>query len=432
VNPATSSDDLVKRVEEEYDFFDPRYRGTDEIELVGKIRDQCPAVKSKRTKQWEFFTDELVRAASEQPALFTSYWEIPEDERDPDIATTGSDASLIPVQSDAPEHTWYRKALNPLFTLEKMNAMEAELRQFAGELLDPLAKQREFDYHQEFATPFPGRTFCRLMGWPIADWDKLMWWRDIYMYFSSPAMADRLNIPEKDREPSGRARQAVVGELTAKAAADMRDYLATLFEQRRNDPQDDVMTALLHLEVDNGRKLTEAERMGMGFNFFLAGLDTVSATLSLVTQTFAENPDDRHRFIDLMDDDLKVGLAINELTRFHAIVRTQRQVQETCEFHGIELKKNDLINFDVASACRDEQKFENADSLEFDRDPNPHLGFGHGRHRCLGIHLGRLELKVALQEFHRRMPNYRVPEGQTPERGPGITRGLFTLPIEIL
>jgi hypothetical protein len=161
----------------------------------------------------------------------------------------------------------------------------------------------------------------------------------------------------------------------------------------------------------------------------LGGLDTVTSTLGFIMLFLAEHPQKRHEFIALMDDPMRVGPAIEELVRYTAIVSPARRITADCSYRGVSLHEGDLVMISTPSANRDETVFPNADEVLFDRHPNPHLGFAVGPHRCLGMHLARRELRIALREVHRRMPDYAIKPGARPQVYGGGVKGVSSLPL---
>jgi cytochrome P450 len=147
----------------------------------------------------------------------------------------------------------------------------------------------------------------------------------------------------------------------------------------------------------------------------MAGLDTVASVLGLIVKGFAEDPEKRREFVALMEDPTKVMPAIEELVRYHAIVTMPRRATGAIGFRGERFTENDIVACPSPAANRDPEHFPRPHELIFDRSPNRHIGFGLGPHRCLGIHLARRELRVALQAFHRRLPDYRLHPTKKPE-----------------
>jgi cytochrome P450 len=147
----------------------------------------------------------------------------------------------------------------------------------------------------------------------------------------------------------------------------------------------------------------------------MAGLDTVASVLGLIVKGFAEDPAKRREFVGLMEDPDRVGTAIGELVRVHAIVTMPRRATRALELGGEAIGENDVVGCPSPAANRDPAQFPCPHELRFDRSPNRHLGFGLGPHRCLGINLARRELRIALQAFHRRVPDYRLHPTRKPE-----------------
>jgi cytochrome P450 len=254
-----------------------------------------------------------------------------------------------------------------------------------------------------------------------------MWWKDLYLNGASTFVAERFS--DEDREPSGYLREDVVVRLKRQSLANIKDYLTDLFNQRRAEPRDDLLTKLLAVRYAESRPLTDDELLRICFNLYLGGLDTVTGVLGLVIRDFAEHADHRRQFIDVMDDPVTLASAVEELLRYQSIVPMPRRVTKDCTFQGVQLRENDIVSLHTPSAGRDRCRFDNPDELQFDRNPNPHLAFGLGRHRCLGIHLARRELAIGLQELHRRIPDYAIKPGARPVVNTGGMRGLFSLPI---
>jgi cytochrome P450 len=147
----------------------------------------------------------------------------------------------------------------------------------------------------------------------------------------------------------------------------------------------------------------------------MAGLDTVASVLGLVVKGFAEDRDKRRDFVALMEDPERVASAVEELVRYHAIVTMPRRATRALELGGEQIGENEMVACPSPAANRDPAQFACPHELRFDRSPNRHLGFGIGPHRCLGINLARRELRVGLQAFHRRLPDYRLHPSRKPE-----------------
>jgi cytochrome P450 len=188
-------------------------------------------------------------------------------------------------------------------------------------------------------------------------------------------------------------------------------------EEKRKNPDDRLLTRIAHGEVD-GRPLTDAEQLGMCHLLLLGGLDTVTATLDCMITYLARHPDRRQAVVD--DPDLMEPV-IEELLRHQTpVMMLPRVIAQDHELGGVQMIAGDSATLMIGAANCDRAEFDDPGDVQLDRTANRHLAFGGGPHRCLGSHLARLELKVALQEFHRRIPVYEIAEGTEVHFSPGI------------
>jgi cytochrome P450 len=403
------------------DWSDPLFRQDTEYEVYSLLQRYRFRCKSEKTGDWYLLGQDECREAFRTPELFSNNFYTGGDPR--------GQAMVIPEMADAPDQREYRHILDPMFGPHRMERLEEDIRLFAAELLRPIASSDSTDFVSDFTMPFPTIIFCRLMGFPLKDHPRIMRWKDVYMNSESPVMAQRLDISEVD--DLGRPVPEIARRLAQQAGAEISAYLGSLLDDRRQEPQDDLLTALLEGRRRDGTPLTEDELIRICFNLFLGGLDTVTGMLSHIIRDFAEHPDHRTRFMELMDDPARLGPAVEELARFHSIVTIPRRVTKDCEFRGLALAKDDIVQLVTPAAGRDETCFPDADALNYGRSPNPHLAFGVGWHRCLGIHLARRELRIGLQEIHRAIPDYSLDPANPPLIGMGSVRGLYTLPLRV-
>lgn len=340
----------------------------------------------------------------------------------------------IPQAIDPPLHTSYRRILNPWFTADAMAKLEPGLDKFAAELVDRMLEKDSFDFVAELADPFPTIVFCQLAGFPEDDYPEIMDWKNLIMhqgdghprgYELGRAKAEELGLEVGDGATLPNETSVAVRQ---KAGQEVYGYFAELLEQRRADPMDDLVSKLLTAKLDGERALTQEELEDTLFLLFMAGLDTVASALGLIVQDLARNDAKRREFVELMEDPRRVAPAVEELVRIHSFVLLPRRVTRDLAFHGAQFRAEDRVLVPTVSANRDEELFPNANEIAYDRSPNRHLGFGLGPHRCLGIHLARRELRIALQAFHRKLPDYRLD----PERKAvpfGGMKGLASLPL---
>lgn len=342
----------------------------------------------------------------------------------------------IPQAIDPPAHTGYRRILNPWFTAEAMQKLEPHLAQYAAELADRMLAKDEFDFVADFADPFPTVIFCELVGFPLADHPQIMDWKNALMHANDGHSRGRalalargraLGLPIGD-EGTGLSA-AHFFQIQASVGLEIYAYLKKLLDLRRRQPADDLITKLLHAKYEALRPLTQEELEDTLFLLFMAGLDTVASVLGLIVKGFAEDPGKRHEFVSIMEDPQRMARAVEELVRYHAIVTMPRRATRAVGFRGEQFAENEIVACPSPAANRDPDHFPRPHELLYDRAPNRHIGFGLGPHRCLGIHLARRELRIALQAFHRRLPDYRLHRSKPPELFGGM-KGVSSLWLE--
>jgi len=305
----------------------------------------------------------------------------------------GQDQPLIPLEVDPPEHTSYRQILTPLFSPTRMNALEPQIRSLVTELIDGFAARGECDFIAEFARPLPAQVFLGLMGWPQEDAPQLLKWTyDVIE--GKPGGTD---------EESNEVRTAVGLEIYT--------YFAELLDRAYEQPGDDIISQLTRASYDGERELSQFEILNIVFIVMIGGLHTVTGSLGNSLIYLAEHPDQRDR---LVAEPALIPSAVEELLRWESIVAPARRVTEPVSVGGVEMQPGDRVLLALGSAGRDSEEFPDADDVILDRVPNRHLAFGSGPHRCLGSHLARVELKVALEEIHRRLPDYELVAGEPP------------------
>jgi cytochrome P450 len=323
-----------------------------------------------------------------------------------DVVQIGNEVPLIPLSVDPPAHAGYRRLLDPQFSPRKMAELEPEMRRLVNEVVDTFVDRGACEFHEDFATPLPSTFFLALMGLPQSDLTDFLRWRDdtIRPDAATPAEAQAI------RERAGH-------EITR--------YFEAAIEQRRADPDDRLLSTLVHGTVD-GRPLTHAEMLGACHLLLLGGLDTVTATLDCMITYLARHPDRRRAIVE---DPSLVPLAVEELLRHQSpVMMVPRAIIRDVEIGGVACRAGDSVTLLIGAADVDPDEFDAPDEVRFDRERNRHLAFGGGPHRCLGSHLARLELRVAIEEFHRRIPDYDIAPGAEIHFTPGI-RQAVSLPL---
>jgi cytochrome P450 len=302
-----------------------------------------------------------------------------------------------------------------------MAKLEPHLERYAAELADAMLAKDEFDFVADFADPFPTVIFCELIGFPARDYPQIMDWKNVLMHANDGHARGRDLALERGRklglavDDASRVTAEQWMQIRASVGIEIYQYLARLLDERRKAPADDLITKLLEARYEGERPLTQEELEDTLFLLFMAGLDTVASVLGLIVRGFAGDAVKRREFVALMDEPARMASAIEELVRFHAIVTMPRRATRAIGLRGESFAENDIVACPSPAANRDPEQFPQPDLLRFDRSPNRHIGFGLGPHRCLGIHLARRELRVALQAFHRRLPEYRLHPTKPPE-----------------
>jgi cytochrome P450 len=324
--------------------------------------------------------------------------------RHPEVFSSGGDAveigqehPLIPLQIDPPDHAKYRRFLDPEFSPKRVGELEADARAIVGSLIDGFVERGGCDVHEEFATPLPSSIFLRFMGLPRSDLATFLQWRD-----------DTIRPDVADFEEAAALRDRVGHDVTA--------YFEAALDGARRTPGEGLLSRIAVGEVE-GRPLTRVEQLGICHLLLLGGLDTVTATLDCELAYLALHPAQRQRLV--ADPPLIAG-AVEELLRWETpVMVVVRAVRQDAELAGVRVEAGDSAVIMIGAANLDAE-FPEARQVDFAREGNRHLSFGGGPHRCLGSHLARLELRVALEEWHRRIPDYHIADGAEIHWSPGI------------
>lgn len=375
----------------------------DPVPFYDRLRDACPVASMEGmigagTHIISRYED--VRWALRHPDIFSS---------DLVAVDIGQDRPLIPLQIDPPAHATYRRVIDPTVGPREVAALEPRIRQVVAEVMDRFVEKGSVDAHAEFTVPLPCKVFLESTGLPFDDLPMFLRWKDEIIRPGGGML---------DPEEATARRHA--------AGRELYDYFETVLEQRRGDLGDDLISRFLTTETD-GRTMSHEEMLDICFLFVLAGLDTVTSTLDCSLAYLAQRPDHRRR---LSEDPSSIPTVVEELLRRETpVMQIIRVVAEPTELHGVTMSPGDTVILMLGSANTDPDEFgPTAGEFDPDREVNRHLAFGGGPHRCLGSHLARLELRVALEEWHQRIPDYELAPGAELSYSPGI-REIEHLPI---
>jgi cytochrome P450 len=359
--------------------------------FYAKLRAECPVAHSdKHGGFWMLSSYRDVYDALHEPELFSSYPNpVPSD-------MIANQQPVIPLEIDPPQHADFRRILAPFFTVRKITGLERDMRKIVNELLDPIVASGECEYVAAFGKELPTRVFLNFMGWPLEHSGMFLEWCEVLMR----------GIPGADLETNNRAK----GETGMK----MYQYFMAEIEKRdavgppATGEDADFIDALRGANLAGERPLTPFEILACIHIVLLAGLDTTQGVLSHSMEFLATHDSYRE---DLLAHPELLDTAVEELLRWFAPVAPGRRVTRDAVVGGVPMRSGDRVLLLTASACRDNAEFVQPDHVDFRRNPNRHLGFGAGVHRCLGSHLARLELRTALSEWHDRIPHYSLKSG---------------------
>jgi cytochrome P450 len=323
------------------------------------------------------------------------------------------------IMMDPPAHTRLRKLVSRAFTPRRIADLEDTIRELCRELLDTVEGDAEFDYVDAFAGIVPPTVILSLLGYPEGHAREFR------------ELADRrLHVEDGATMQSG-VREALVsesGEITSEAFT----ILPELMEERRNEPRDDLISGLVHAEIDEDgerRMLTLQEILAFAQLLSSAGTETVARLLGFAAVTLARFPDQRQL---LVDDPSLIPNAVEELLRYEAPSPIQsRWVARDVELHDTVIPRGSRISLLNGSGDRDERHFPDPDTFDVRRVIDRHLAFGYGTHFCIGAALARLEGRVALEETLRRYPTWDVDESRLDRVHTSTVRGYASVPMRV-
>ncbi len=372
-------------------------------EIWDDLRGRCPVAHTERFGgAWLPTRYEDVQAIAYDTEHFTSRAIIVGNYRPPlDLAPVGG---VPPISSDPPFHHDARKLLLPAFTKANVAKQEITTREFCHSLINSFEGRDLVDAATEYAMHIPIRVIADMLGFPAEDAPK-------FKVFVENALEGINHSPEE--------REASTEVLFAYLLEQVRDHI--------DNPRDDLTTYLINAEL-YGQKLAPNHVVGTMALLLIAGIDTTWSAIGASLWHLAKNPEDRKR---LVAEPALRTTAVEEFLRAYAPVTMARLVKEDVELGGVEMKKEDWVLLPFPAANRDPEKFEDADKVIIDREVNRHAAFGLGIHRCAGSHLARMELRVALDVWLDRIPEFSLAEGAPMRWSTGQIRGPRMLPINL-
>jgi len=385
----------------DFDVLDPAYIA-DPFPIWDGLRATCPiAHTNRRGSNWLPTRYEDVTAIAHDVSHFSSVevTVIPFEGEEPEDPVLPY--GLPPISADPPLHTWSRRTLLPWFSHRRVEGYEEMTRDLCAGLIDGFIGAGEVDGATEYAQQIPVRVIAHILGVPSELADTFTGWvRDVLEFADDP-----------ERRLAG--MEALI------------TYFVEEVARRREQPGDDLLSELLRTEVD-GAPIREAVVLGIAALVLIAGVDTTWSAIGSSLWHLAEHPYDRKR---LATEPGLMGTAVEELLRAYSPVTMARVVTGDVEVGGCPMKAGDRVLMNFPSANRDPAVFDDPDKVLLDRALNRHVAFGSGIHRCAGSNLTRMELRVALEEWLRRIPEFRLADPAAVTWAGGQVRGPRLLPM---
>lgn len=386
--------------EVDYVFLPAKQRPLDGFARFDRFRQLSPFVRSREAQGYVIATrHEHILDGLQRTDLFSSCAMVPTE------PVPGY--RLIPEMLDPPEHTKWRRLLGPFFAPGRVSGREPAIRRRCTDLIDSVKDAGGCDFMTDFARQYPTTIFLEIMGLPADELDRFMAWEDLILHGSVETDPDR--------------------SLMMTASVEVMAYFQQFIGECRERPGErhGLVAEAVEFRLDD-QPIPDADLLSLCLLMFMAGLDTVASQLSYMFLHLATHPADRETILATPD---RMDRAVEEFLRLHPIVQTSRKVTRDVDFHGCPLRAGDMIMFPFASASRDEALYPDPAAFRLDRETTRHISFGAGPHRCLGSHLARLELRIALEEWHRRIPTYAISDGCVIGEHGGGVHGLDTLPL---
>ncbi|MDQ2636482.1 MAG: cytochrome P450 [Actinomycetota bacterium] len=304
----------------------------------------------------------------------------------------GHDNPIIPIEIDGEEHRKWRRLLDPMFAPKQVQRYEKAIRSLSRDLIANFLPAGEAELHDDFCVPLPCMSFLRIAGAPLEDLPYFMTFKDAILH---PESTGATSIEE-------------INAVMAAAGAQFFEYIAELCAKRRAEfePGDDVLAVLLRSNVD-GRPVTDDEVYNIMFLLMFAGLDTVTSSLSCIFSWLGEHTDKRRL---LIEEPALIPAAVEELLRYESPVpHGARFATERIDLGGgLVVERGEAMHTVWAAANLDPSAFDDPLTVDFHRGRMNHIAFASGTHRCLGSHLARLELRIAVEELLNAVPDYEL------------------------
>ena len=382
----------------DYDIFDPAYI-KDPYSIWDELRGKCPVAHTDRWgESWMPTRYEDLFAIAQDIEHFSSL-QILVAPVEPPPGFEGDQFYGVrapPISSDPPEHTWARRLLLPHFSIKAVSRYEEETRELCASLIDGFISKGTADAAADYAQQIPPRVIASMLGVPGDMAETFTGW-----------VRNLLEIGLTTPEVRGPARRGIL------------NFLNEQIMERRENPRDDLISRLLAEKVD-GKPVPHIHLLGTCLLLVIAGIDTTWSSIGSALWHLAQHPEDRKR---LIEEPELMPTAVEELLRAYSPVTMARVMTEDHSYGGCPMKEGDRVLMNFPAANRDPEKFADADKVLIDRAQNPHIAFGVGIHRCAGSNLARMEMRVSIEEWLKRIPDYRLADPAAVTWAGGQVRG---------
>ena len=381
----------------DFDHTDPRWT-EDPFPIWDQLRSQCPVVHTDRFLGCYLPTTyEAVKQIAHDTEHFSSRRVVVRDVRPEQVG------NAPPITSDPPEHKPAKQLLLPPFTPDAMKKLEPRVRAICNELIDEFIGDGKCDAAARYTKHIPVRAIAHMLGIPEKDSDLFIRW-----------IHEILELGIKDNE------------IFLRGIREMGEYFAGHIEERKRHPTDDLISTLMNAKGKDGQPLSDEHVQGSLRLLLIAGIDTTWSAIGSSLWHLAKTPADRQR---LVAEPVLMPPAVEELLRAYSPVTMAREVMKETVISGCPVKPGNMVLLSFPAANRDPAVFPDADKVLIDRKENRHAAFGLGIHRCVGSNLARMEMTVALEEWLKRIPDFRLdPAGQV-KWSEGTVRGPRQLPM---
>lgn len=389
----------------EIDILDPYLYAGDPYPTYAWLRENAPLYWDEKNRIYVVSRYDDVVHVSRHPELFCNGQGVMPD----------SDQQISIITMDEPRHAQLRSLISRGFQPRMVKALEERVREFVTEILDNVADRGECDFVRDIAVPLPLLVIAEMIGIRREDYDRFYQWTDAMILAAGQ-----------------RANEEILSRATA-AYLEYAEYLKDVFEDRRKNPREDLVSVLVAANdtgklVGDENNITTDELVMFMTMLLVAGNETTRNATSGGMLALIEHPQERAR---LMANPELLPTAIEEILRWVApVIGFRRTVIRETELHGVKLEPGDKIWMLYQSANRDERQFPDAGTFKIDRHPNYHVAFGVGNHFCLGANLARFELRIMFEQLLRRLPDIQLAPGTKPRRAPSpLIRNVASMPV---